>query len=243
MTCNKRCNLKWAHGVCLLLLAVSAICVSALPAQATLAFGDFEGAATGWGDSKSGGFNPLTTLPFTSPDGVTHYELSSSHPTSGTQSLKVDSTTGLDFNLSYNPGAAGAPVDINDFLANDTITFDVTFAGGVPGGFNRIDQLAIKTDSGFHSLTTKFSTPDVETDQTVAVSYDYSGVPFAVTTTFIEMRIATNSDGDPSHRTYYFDNFQLSLSAVPEPSSFVMLALVSSLGGIFGARRQRCRNR
>ena len=230
MRCNRPSQTIRATKACALLLAASVAFATALPTHAGLMFGDFEGSATGWENwiGSPPWSESLGAMPFTSTGADTTYDYSTSHATSGSQSLKVDGKLGWDLNLAYNAGAAGAPVDVADFLANDTLSFDITFAGGNPGGWNQVHQVVFNTNAGWQAIEVSFSTPDLETDQTVTATYDYSGIDFTGAT-YLQLILATNNNNDPTHTTYYFDNFQIS-SAVPEPSTLALLGLASLLG-------------
>ena len=253
MLCRKRLGslrAKRVGNAWVVLIAASVALASMSPARADLVFGDFEGSGVpaGWGDWVSAGgvfFDPFTAIPHAGLDGISAYELSSSHATSGSQSLKVNSKMGFDYGLTYSATGGGAAT-ISDFLANDTLSFDVTFPGGDPGGYNNIFGIAVNTNGpggtfAFYDIspntgTASFPTPDLTTDQTVQVSYDLTTVPFVAAPTYLQIIIATNNNptGDV-HTTYYFDNFQL--SSVPEPSSFAMLSLAGLLGGMVKRRR------
>lgn len=191
--------------------------------QADVILGNFEGAAeAGWG-SWSGG-----VAPFSAGVGV-----STEASTLGNYSVKID-IPGWGQHLAYSGGTAGT---IADFVANDTLEFDVIFPETTQSGWAELFQVVLNSQHG--GFTQIGGVQQVGWGaggggaQTLNVSLDYSAIRQTWinngTPGWVELIFAFNDDGN--HPVKFVDNVRLT----PEPASAALLGL----GGLMMTARRR----
>ncbi len=191
--------------------------------QADVVIGNFEGAAeAGWG-SWSGG-----VAPFSAGVGV-----STEDSTLANYSVKID-IPGWGQHLAYSAGTAGT---IADFMANDTLEFDVIFPATTQSGWAELFQVVLNSQHG--GFTQIGGVQQVGWGaggggaQVLNVSLDYSAIRQAWinngTPGWVELIFAFNDDGN--HPVKFVDNVRLT----PEPASAALLGL----GGLMMSARRR----
>jgi PEP-CTERM motif len=224
---------------------------AASAAQAQVVFGNFE-------DGNTDGFGTLTNS-----SGVTANTFASPTagsvitPVTGTDTTKMLDLTADGFNGGLSSGADlgydfAANGMTSQFLANDIITFQWEVAPGTESsGYSQFYNIILNAPGGGFKIiggTGGTTNPQLAVTtgtvqqfpgfsgqlNTVSINYDgYKAAILASTPTpgYIQFAIQTNDSNLPSD--FYFDNF--TLSAVPEPASFGLLAV----GGLAMLRRRR----
>jgi hypothetical protein len=192
--------------------------------QADVIIGNFEGAAeAGWG-SWSGGvaaFSPGVSV-------------SNEAATLGTGSVKID-ISGWGQHLAYSGGTAGT---IADFVANNTLEFDVIFPATASSGWAELFEVVLNSQYGGFTAISSGAMQVGWGDggggaQTLNVALDYSAIRQTWidngTPGWVELVFAFNDDGN--HPVKYVDNVRVT----PEPASAALLGL----GGLMLSSRRR----
>src|ERR1019366_2859854 len=207
-------------------------------AKASTVFGTWEDSAPdGWGSGNNG----QTTFAST-PSTVATYSYGPYGATNGSVALQVTLPTG---NANYI-AALGNDLQANGlastFLADDVLSFDVTFApsNGTASGLDQIIQLTLNSGTGgYHNLPVTASQgyyPSYAGSTThVSVNYDAYKAPMGGSTGGYLQLGVTFQDYGGAPPTFSIDNF--ALTAIPEPASVSMLGLGAA--GLLSRRRRR----
>lgn len=225
--------------------AIVAVGVCGGSAQAAVSFGDFENGSTS-------GFGNLTSStgvqPFAAP--ATGQVIT---PTAGSLTTKVLDLTGSGYNGGQSGGADlgydfVANGHLTDFMNNDVLSFDWEAPPGSTAGFTQIYQVVLNAPgAGYQGVDGYGQTSNPDLNQ-----YSYSGyngithhytfnydaykAQISANPGYLQLGIVTNN-GQGAPADIYFDNFQLSAAATPEPASLGLLGAVGL--GLMGRRRRR----
>jgi len=192
----------------------------------------FDTTVLAWSSTSTGGFRNIASanIAFTSntssQSGDTNRALGW-RPTSpaernGAVTLQLTNTTGFQ---------------------NFSLSFDLFTANDVSGAQTYVVEYRVGNTGSFTQIGSTYTTPTTGASTFNSVSYSFISTDLAAindqnSAVFLRIR-GTASSGSGNLDTIGLDNFSLSYSAVPEPSTYAALAGLAALGLVAYRRKTR----